>query len=101
MQTLLAPPQETGLAAQRASGVGGREAAPPPPYGTSGGCTNIEAGVGRTPTLGVSLPHHLSTPLPSVPVLPAPALVPSVLSNPVSTKQLEIVCKADLLKTKN
>ena len=47
---------------------------------------------------GVSLPRHLSMRLPSVPVLPAQAPVPSVLSNPVSTKQLEIVSEANLLK---
>ena len=68
------------------------------------GCTNFKARVRGTltlepliPTWG-SLPHHLSIPLPSVPVLPAQALVPSVLSNLVSTKQLEIVSKANLLK---
>ena len=62
----------------------------------------MKAGVRRTlalealiPTVGVSLPRHLSMRLPSVPVLPAQA---PVLSSLVSTKQLEIVSKANLLK---
>ena len=88
-QTLRAPPQEMGLTAQRASGMGGREAAPPPPYGTSGGRTKLKPEWGGLRPLGShfhATSLHLSPPFLSF--LPP-------LSSP---KQLEIVCKADLLK---